>query len=237
MDTYFSKLLQDFVDETMKHAGIKPDPDVLVAALNPTDLKGLLGRWKKTVTEEVTPKMSKWFKEQWGIAAALTPKEVNVFLGPNVRDIRAAQYVTAVENRLVGIGDTMYEQATHALRTSLETGEGMPKAAARVADSLQVSANRAMTIARTESAAAVNGADNSIAVELHDQGIVTRKVWLATSDDRTRPDHDDADGQAADADGTFTVGGATLAYPGDPDGDADQVINCRCTTLLELADD
>lgn len=237
MDDYFTTLLDDFVKETMRYAGLKPSPEAMTAALNPTDLKGLLTRWKNIVATGVTPRMLKWFKQQWDIAADLAPDQVNVFLGPNVRDVRAAQYVKKIENRLVGIGDTMYDQATDALRVSLETGEGVPKAAARVADSLQVSARRATTIARTEAAAAVNGADNSIAVELHSQGLVTRKVWLATGPPRTRDTHMEADGQAVDADGVFTVGGESLAYPGDPDGSAAEVINCRCTTLLEVAEE
>jgi len=54
------------------------------------------------------------------------------------------------------------------------------------------------------------------------------KVWIATIDSRTRPTHFAADGQRAPLGGSFTVGGAHLAYPADPTGPAAEVRNCRC---------
>ena len=54
------------------------------------------------------------------------------------------------------------------------------------------------------------------------------KTWIATLDGKTRNSHFAADGQRAPLAGTFTVGGAQLAFPGDPDGPPDEVANCRC---------
>lgn len=54
------------------------------------------------------------------------------------------------------------------------------------------------------------------------------KIWVAELDDRTRPSHREADGQRAPYSGTFTVGGAELRYPGDPDGPLSEIENCRC---------
>lgn len=236
MEAVFSEALANLVKKVMAHAGIEPSPTSLTASVAPTDLKIILGLWQKEIDKGITPKMEAWYREQFDIASSLLPTDVNVFLGPNVRDVRATQYVKQVRNRLVGIGDTMYEHATDVLRTSLETGEGAAKAAMRVADALQVSTARATTIARTEAAGAVNGADQAIAQELQTAGIVTMKTWLATSDDRTRESHVEADGQSVDVNEPFDVGGEELMYPGDPDGEAGEVINCRCTTILELAD-
>ncbi len=54
------------------------------------------------------------------------------------------------------------------------------------------------------------------------------KTWIATLDGKTRDTHFAADGQRAPLAGTFTVGGALLRFPGDPDGPPDEVANCRC---------
>jgi hypothetical protein len=54
------------------------------------------------------------------------------------------------------------------------------------------------------------------------------KTWIATIDGKTRNTHFAADGQRAPLAGSFTVGGASLRFPGDPDGPPDEVANCRC---------
>jgi uncharacterized protein with gpF-like domain len=61
-----------------------------------------------------------------------------------------------------------------------------------------------------------------------------RKVWISAEDDRTREDHIEADGQAVGMQDSFTIGGWELAYPGDPNGPAEQIINCRCTVGYEV---
>jgi hypothetical protein len=53
-------------------------------------------------------------------------------------------------------------------------------------------------------------------------------TWQTQSDDRVRPDHDDADGQTVAAGETFTVGGEELLFPGDENGSEANTINCRC---------
>ena len=59
-------------------------------------------------------------------------------------------------------------------------------------------------------------------------GVEFDKVWVSHMDRRTRDTHYVADGQRAGVDGTFLVGGAHLAYPGDPSAPAGERRNCRC---------
>lgn len=55
-----------------------------------------------------------------------------------------------------------------------------------------------------------------------------QKTWICTIDGKTRPSHFASDGARVPLAGMFTVGGAQLAYPGDPTGPAAEVANCRC---------
>jgi hypothetical protein len=58
------------------------------------------------------------------------------------------------------------------------------------------------------------------------------RMWLSTSDARTRDSHRLADGQRTGLTAPFQVGGASLMFPGDPAGPPDLVIQCRCVTVL-----
>jgi glutathione S-transferase len=87
--------------------------------------------------------------------------------------------------------------------------------------------SRASNIATTESTAAFNSAALSA---LRDEGAET-KVWLATSDARTRPEHRAADGQETGLTQPFDVGGYSMQHPGDPSAPAHLVCRCRCTLI------
>lgn len=62
--------------------------------------------------------------------------------------------------------------------------------------------------------------------ELESRGVVQKKVWMSTPDDRVRESHLEMDGEEVDTDEEFSNG---LMYPGDPSGDPSEVWNCRCT--------
>lgn len=57
-------------------------------------------------------------------------------------------------------------------------------------------------------------------------------IHNSTIDRRTRLDHAEADLQRVPLSHPFLVGGEELMYPGDRNGSARNVVNCRCTTLL-----
>lgn len=84
--------------------------------------------------------------------------------------------------------------------------------------------NRATLIARTES----TGVANHAALRaLADEGVLN-KQWNAARDSRTRDSHALADGQTAALEVPFTVGGALVMVPGDPDAPIRETANCRC---------
>ena len=67
--------------------------------------------------------------------------------------------------------------------------------------------------------------------DLTEQGVVMKKVWIATPDDHTRESHFDLDGEEVDVDEEFSNG---CMYPGDPNGDPPEVYNCRCSMRTHI---
>lgn len=95
---------------------------------------------------------------------------------------------------------------------------------------------RALRIARTETTTAANyGA--VIGGESSDYEV--GKTWVPILDMNTRPAHAEMDGTPAiSMNEAFVVGGEELMYPGDPNGSASNVINCRCAlAVIPLLDD
>lgn len=139
-------------------------------------------------------------------------------------DSLQAQIATQVDD----ISDTTREQIQQRVADGVSNGDSWDDIAASIED-LGIDSYRADVIARTEAHSVSNASTLDAADSL---GLALTKEWAATEDDRTRPDHAEADGQEAEMDGTFIVGGAEMQYPGDPDGPPEQVINCRCVMLF-----
>jgi len=120
------------------------------------------------------------------------------------------------------------------ITSSLIQGENYTKMARRVKKALEKNANNAMRIARTEAhRSQIKGELDSIDYA-EEQGIIIKKIWLATIDLVTREDHANMDGQEADKDGNFHFpsGGVTQG-PGQS-GLAEQDIHCRCDIMEEV---
>lgn len=81
--------------------------------------------------------------------------------------------------------------------------------------------NARTMVTQAENAGRFDSYDN-----LAEQGVIQKKVWIATPDDRTRQSHLDLDSEEVDIDAEFSNG---LMYPGDPTGDPEEVWNCRCS--------
>lgn len=167
--------------------------------------------------------------EAFAAALSLDP-DLPMFSEP----IDTQLYLQNAQNRLVGIGDELWNNARIALAEGLAAGESMPKLAARVRDAAEVTQPRARVIARTEAHGARQSVAHATTMRVAGESgtpEAIRRRWQATMDSRTRIDHRLADGQTVALDEPFRVGTASLAYPGDPNGPAETVINCRCVSL------
>lgn len=96
--------------------------------------------------------------------------------------------------------------------------------------------NRIKLIARTEATRAENTARMKviIATRTRQEGKKTVKVWHTQLDPRVRPSHQLLHGEERDLDEPFSN---DLMFPGDPEGDASEVCNCRCYITKKVVDE
>lgn len=90
---------------------------------------------------------------------------------------------------------------------------------------MESSAARVKRISRTE----VSGAFNSGMMLGAKNAGFTKKRWIAVSSENSRHSHNSMSQSSINIDDMFMIDGKSLMYPGDVDGEADDVINCRCT--------
>jgi HK97 family phage portal protein len=147
-------------------------------------------------------------------------------------------FVWARANQLSGqVTQTTYEAIRAALNEGVMAGESIDDIADRIRSLFtQTYANRAETVARTEVISAYNGAATLGATQLPSD-VVAAQEWIATRDGRTREEHAGADGQIVAIGTAFDIGGTAMAYPGDPNGGAGNVVNCRCTVAFLTPDE
>lgn len=98
---------------------------------------------------------------------------------------------------------------------------------------------RAKRIARTETGNALNGARNAayerMKAELpEDVSQHINKSWLSVLGNTTRDDHANLDGEMADEDGMFVLGGVSIPWPGHWSLPPENRINCQCSLLTEM---
>ena len=98
-----------------------------------------------------------------------------------------------------------------------------------------MSASASIRNARTMTTAAENAGRMDRFEEAKEMGIKMKKTWVATLDDRTRDAHALLDGQTVDVDEPFDSILGPIMYPGDPDADPENVYNCRCTMITQIA--
>ena len=102
------------------------------------------------------------------------------------------------------------------------------KIAANIALISGIPKNNAMRIARTEMHRIQTKASMDTCYKAREKRAEVIKIWDSTLDSRTRDSHMRVDGEQKELDEKFSNG---LLYPGDPDGLAAEVINCRCALL------
>jgi len=84
-----------------------------------------------------------------------------------------------------------------------------------------------MRVARSETAMAAGFGQHSAAEQ---SGVVKKKKFLSSRDDRVRDSHVALDGEERDLDEPYSNG---QMFPGDPSVDPSEFINCRCVETYQ----
>lgn len=146
-------------------------------------------------------------------------------------DLANPRVVAAIEsraNRLAGnVSDTTYQQIKDVIAAARSEGVGVSQIGSRISDQVfgGTADDRSTVIARTETVGALNAGEYVSAAE---SGVIQSKEWLTQRDSRVRESHDAQDGAIIGIDDTFPNG---LLHPGDPRGEPEEIIQCRCTLL------
>lgn len=170
----------------------------------------------------------------------LDPEISNIGIVWTIRDenmIRNLIVDTLPEKRLNYAKDMAWNtrQINSSVLQGVIQGESIPKIAKRLLPVVDNNKAASIRTARTMVTGAENRGRQDRYEEYETQGVVMRKVWIATPDGRTRNWHLSMDGQEVDVDTPFIDGhGNPISYPGSPDGAPDSIYNCRCSMRSHL---
>lgn len=153
----------------------------------------------------------------------------------NQEGVEAAVRATLVDSKVsggiykrLGIEVAGLKKAiTQEISRGIATGLGYGDIARNLANATGAPFSRTKTIARTEGHRIQQASAADAQQAAKDRGADVVKQWDAALDGKTRPSHRMVDGEIRELDEKFSNG---LMYPGDPNGPAAEVINCRCTS-------
>ena len=139
---------------------------------------------------------------------------------------------------VVPITETTRRQIATVMQQANEGGWGINKIVSALKNT-DLTKNRARLIARTESLKAANAGAMLSAAEMD---IAVDKMWVSSQDNRTRRiprnqyDHLHMNKKQVGFNELFIVPSTktidAMSFPGDPNGSAGNVINCRCTVVF-----
>lgn len=87
------------------------------------------------------------------------------------------------------------------------------------------SEERAILIGENESNSVLNYYDYQKAIETG----YTRKKWLTMRDRKVRKTHVEVDAKSIPIKDYFLVGNSLMLFPHDPNGEPEEIVNCRCS--------
>lgn len=149
----------------------------------------------------------------------------------------AEQFGTTAALKVTDIIGTTQTLAAKVIRNGLalaNDGKGVPEIARTIRRDLKaaggpISAARSRTIARTEVVGSSSFANHAAAESL---GLDLEHAWI-TGGKNIRPSHVDAQNQGwKPMSEGWTVGGNLMMHPHDPNGGANEVINCKCVEIF-----
>lgn len=217
-------------DADMQHVIYQVDYQRALKAQIQGILKTLQSNEFSTVSEYLTTCYEEGFL---GTMYDLQGQGVPLVIPMNQEEIAAAvQHETNLESGLYKAFDTadLQKKIASEISRGFSTGATFKEIARNVASYAGISRNNAARIVRTEGHRIVETAAHHAQQKSKDRGADVVKIWDSALDSKTRPSHVRVDGEVRELDEKFSNG---LMFPGDPNGKAAEVINCRCRSRTD----
>lgn len=146
--------------------------------------------------------------------------------------VRAVQLESKISKKLyTKLGEDvglLKKRITAEVSRGIATGMSFKQVAKQIEGQTRIGYNKAVRIARTEGHRIQCTSAMDAMNTAKEKGCDVVKQWDSTLDGRTRDSHAKVDGEIRDTDKPFSNG---LMFPGDPNGSAAEVVNCRCALL------
>lgn len=203
----------------VKYPGLRRD-----AQQDALHLKQIAARVLEQFTLDLDPVAEEYTRKIWGSSATQAFGQLGASLSWNVDNSAAVNRAVADrQNKIKGVSETQKDHILESVRTVMQDSGGSPVSPALLGDIRRIADGRtdyeAERIARTESLAVSGQAQHTV---FKSNG-VPNKRWVHSGSDYPR--HMYLDGEEVGIDEPFSNG---LMYPGDPDGPAEEVVNCMC---------
>lgn len=143
---------------------------------------------------------------------------------------RSADLVRSISMRHLG-------ELNDLLNVGVITGRHPLEVAQDMSQRFDKSLGQMETVARTEMLGIHSQVQYAQLLDMEETTPGLKKLWVAiVGDGRTRETHLEVNGTSLPVRDPFQVGDSELQYPRDPNGEAKEVINCRCTLLPDFSD-
>lgn len=189
-----------------------------------------------TVMVEEFEKNNRFLKQSILEAIDQKTRELGFEIQDNVVNQYIEEHLRGLEETWKGIANTDIKQLKKIIHEGLEDKRTLAEIAKTIDSKYNPKSGdfmnrwRANTISRTEIGKAANSTSHNY-IEI--VGVPSR-MWITAMDEKVRSyadspyGHLEANGQEQPMKSPFIVSGEQLMYPGDPNGSAGNVINCRC---------
>lgn len=235
---FFSKEFKFWADVVIKNIDDKD------AALK--QIQSRKDRFAKALADKVKPFALRAYDNQLGQATdakavgAVVTKENEVdrkakldALRQRAKDVISGNILENAARSFEGYTDTAMIDAYSLISERLEAGDSIDAIASQIRQRFgETYAGQSNSIVRTEYGAAISIAQAQFGEDLSTVTKVMRKDWVTMGDEHTRATHLEAEGSPIEGDSKDIMDYAFpngLRYPRDPEGEAGEVINCRCT--------
>ncbi len=162
-------------------------------------------------------------------SVAMFIEEVGVSISFSLLDPEAIAFLMTKKLKIRGIISTISEQIRDELIQGYQNGETIEEIANRIRKVFDIAKSRAKTIARTEIVGAANEGRH---IALTRSGF-KEKEWFTARDERVRPQHVAMHGKIIPVEQPWVFpDGTSVRHPGDYNGPASQIVNCRCIEII-----